>query len=434
MSSANRPPRSRSPCRQRESSARRHRSVGDPPCRSRTRSVRARQARRGSPARAWARARRQARVQRGPIRAVSGCPGGDGSGLARAQPLSGRRFLAARPRARRAARCGFRERDGLLGSRRRHRLPDDGHARSRATRRSPAGRRFRATCSTPSSSAVSPFGFHCATTGSISKPSSMRSRRRTKLVFIAAPNNPTGTTNSRAELEAYFAHVPPHVLTVVDQAYFEYVEDPDYPDAIEEFQKRGSNVLVLRTFSKIFGSGGAARRLRRRPRGSDRGDRKGSACVRRELRRPGGCAREPRRRRRARLAVGRQSRVDGDARRDSPRARARPGGARGRELPVRPGGRRPRSQRRLASAGRHRSSAGLFRCIGRAQDHRRQARGDRLPRGRIGRSGSCRHHASRFLRSANVSHASLHSVAAEFVRGDYGGERRNTACGSAILG
>jgi histidinol-phosphate aminotransferase len=79
---------------------------------------------------------------------------------------------------------------------------------------------------------------------------------RTKLVFIAAPNNPTGTTNSRAGLEAYFAHVPPHVLTVVDQAYFEYIEDPDYPDAIEEFSKAGHNVLVLRTFSKIFGLAG----------------------------------------------------------------------------------------------------------------------------------------------------------------------------------
>jgi histidinol-phosphate aminotransferase len=78
----------------------------------------------------------------------------------------------------------------------------------------------------------------------------------TKLVFIAAPNNPTGTTNSRAELEAYFARVPPHVLTVVDQAYFEYIEDPDYPDAIEEFAKAGHAVLVLRTFSKIFGLAG----------------------------------------------------------------------------------------------------------------------------------------------------------------------------------
>jgi histidinol-phosphate aminotransferase len=79
---------------------------------------------------------------------------------------------------------------------------------------------------------------------------------RTKLVFIAAPNNPTGTTSTRAELEAYFARVPAHALTVVDQAYFEYVEESDYPDAIEEFLKAGHNVLVLRTFSKIFGLAG----------------------------------------------------------------------------------------------------------------------------------------------------------------------------------
>jgi len=79
---------------------------------------------------------------------------------------------------------------------------------------------------------------------------------RTKLVFIAAPNNPTGTTNSRAELDAYFERVPPHVLTVLDQAYFEYVEDPDYPDAIAEYFEAGRRVLVLRTFSKIFGLAG----------------------------------------------------------------------------------------------------------------------------------------------------------------------------------
>jgi histidinol-phosphate aminotransferase len=79
---------------------------------------------------------------------------------------------------------------------------------------------------------------------------------RTKLVFLAAPNNPTGTTNTRAELGAYFDAVPPHVLTVLDQAYFEYVDDPDYPDAIEEYAKAGRRVLVLRTFSKIYGLAG----------------------------------------------------------------------------------------------------------------------------------------------------------------------------------
>ena len=78
----------------------------------------------------------------------------------------------------------------------------------------------------------------------------------TKLVFISAPNNPTGTTNSRAELDRYFDAVPAHVLTVVDQAYFEYIEDPDYPDAIEVYAKAGHRVLVLRTFSKIYGLAG----------------------------------------------------------------------------------------------------------------------------------------------------------------------------------
>lgn len=79
---------------------------------------------------------------------------------------------------------------------------------------------------------------------------------RTKLVFIAAPNNPTGTTNSRAELDGYFERVPPHVLTVLDQAYLEYIEDPDYPEGISEYFLGGRRVLVLRTFSKIFGLAG----------------------------------------------------------------------------------------------------------------------------------------------------------------------------------
>jgi len=79
---------------------------------------------------------------------------------------------------------------------------------------------------------------------------------RTKLVFVAAPNNPTGTTNDRAQLDAYFARVPPHVLTVLDQAYFEYVDDPDYSEGVAEYLETGHRVLVLRTFSKIFGLAG----------------------------------------------------------------------------------------------------------------------------------------------------------------------------------
>jgi histidinol-phosphate aminotransferase len=79
---------------------------------------------------------------------------------------------------------------------------------------------------------------------------------RTKLVYICHPNNPTGTMNTRAELDEYFAQVPDHVVTVLDQAYFEYVDDPDYADGVEEYLKAGQRIVVLRTFSKIYGLAG----------------------------------------------------------------------------------------------------------------------------------------------------------------------------------
>lgn len=79
---------------------------------------------------------------------------------------------------------------------------------------------------------------------------------RTKIVYLCNPNNPTGTMISRTEVEAYFERVPEHVLTVLDEAYYEYVEEPDYPDGIEEHLKAGRRVLVLRTFSKIYGLAG----------------------------------------------------------------------------------------------------------------------------------------------------------------------------------
>jgi histidinol-phosphate aminotransferase len=79
---------------------------------------------------------------------------------------------------------------------------------------------------------------------------------RTKLVYVATPNNPTGTMTTREQLDAYFERVPEQVLTVVDQAYFEYIDRPDYPDAVAEYLLRGHRVLVLRTFSKIYGLAG----------------------------------------------------------------------------------------------------------------------------------------------------------------------------------
>jgi histidinol-phosphate aminotransferase len=78
---------------------------------------------------------------------------------------------------------------------------------------------------------------------------------RTRLVFVANPNNPTGTWNRRVEVEALVAALPPGCLLVLDEAYFEYADDPDYPNGVE-LVKRGAPVIVTRTFSKVYGLGG----------------------------------------------------------------------------------------------------------------------------------------------------------------------------------
>jgi len=79
---------------------------------------------------------------------------------------------------------------------------------------------------------------------------------RTKLVYVCHPNNPTGTGNGRDELAAFLDRVPEHVLVVLDQAYFEYIDDPDYADGVEEHFKQRERIVVLRTFSKIYGLAG----------------------------------------------------------------------------------------------------------------------------------------------------------------------------------
>lgn len=76
---------------------------------------------------------------------------------------------------------------------------------------------------------------------------------RTKAVFICNPNNPTGTTVTEAEFAAFMAKVPRHVLVVLDEAYQEYVENPDTVQGRRWVDDQGHNVLVLRTFSKIYG-------------------------------------------------------------------------------------------------------------------------------------------------------------------------------------
>jgi histidinol-phosphate aminotransferase len=78
---------------------------------------------------------------------------------------------------------------------------------------------------------------------------------KTKLIFLANPNNPTGTCVDPRALEAFLGAVPPDVVVVLDEAYYEYLPAERTPDALQ-FARNGRWLLVLRTFSKIFGLAG----------------------------------------------------------------------------------------------------------------------------------------------------------------------------------
>jgi histidinol-phosphate aminotransferase len=78
---------------------------------------------------------------------------------------------------------------------------------------------------------------------------------RTRLVFLANPNNPTGTIFRRVEWERFLAKIAPEVLLIVDEAYFEYVEDAEYPDSLR-YHAPERALLTLRTFSKLYGLAG----------------------------------------------------------------------------------------------------------------------------------------------------------------------------------
>lgn len=78
---------------------------------------------------------------------------------------------------------------------------------------------------------------------------------RTRLIFIANPNNPTGTWVRAEPLRTFIEEVPQHALVVVDQAYGEYMDDPEYPDCVD-WLDRFPNLIVTHTFSKAFGLAG----------------------------------------------------------------------------------------------------------------------------------------------------------------------------------
>ena len=78
---------------------------------------------------------------------------------------------------------------------------------------------------------------------------------KTKIVFVGNPNNPTGTIVTRGELDRLLQTLPEHTILVMDEAYYEYVDDPDYPETVG-LVRDGRSVIVLRTFSKVYALAG----------------------------------------------------------------------------------------------------------------------------------------------------------------------------------
>jgi histidinol-phosphate aminotransferase len=74
----------------------------------------------------------------------------------------------------------------------------------------------------------------------------------TRIVFLCSPNNPTGRIITQAEADAFMAQVPAHVIVVFDEAYYDYVTDPEYANSVA-YIKEGRNVLSVRSFSKTAG-------------------------------------------------------------------------------------------------------------------------------------------------------------------------------------
>jgi histidinol-phosphate aminotransferase len=78
---------------------------------------------------------------------------------------------------------------------------------------------------------------------------------KTRLIFVGNPNNPLGTIAKKEAVDSLLAKLPQDAILVLDEAYYEYATDPDYPQSVD-YVKAGKNVVVLRTFSKAYGLAG----------------------------------------------------------------------------------------------------------------------------------------------------------------------------------
>jgi histidinol-phosphate aminotransferase len=82
-----------------------------------------------------------------------------------------------------------------------------------------------------------------------------RVTRKTKLIFVCNPNNPTGTIVSKASLNRFLDKLPNRVIVILDEAYGDFVEDPLYPNGLD-YVKEKRELIALRTFSKVYGLAG----------------------------------------------------------------------------------------------------------------------------------------------------------------------------------
>ena len=207
-----------------------------------------------------------------------------------------------------------------------------------------------------------------------------RDHPRTKLVYICHPNNPTGTMNTRAELDAYFDGVSDHVLTVLDQAYFEYIDDPDYADGIAEYLKEGAGSSSCGRSRRSSGLPGFASATRSpRPPSSPRSARCGARSTSRP--RTGSRASEPRRRAGSRTPPSRKRGAADRGRANPARTRPRAGRAGRGELPLlRPGRGLAASVRAAVARGGDRPADARFRQPDGDPGDGRNRRGERLSR------------------------------------------------------
>jgi histidinol-phosphate aminotransferase len=79
--------------------------------------------------------------------------------------------------------------------------------------------------------------------------------KKTKLIFLCNPNNPTGAINTRTEFENFINQIPKNIIIVMDEAYFDFVDDPQFPNSID-YINEDNPIIGLRTFSKISGLAG----------------------------------------------------------------------------------------------------------------------------------------------------------------------------------